>query len=949
MFFRLSIACALLVSASAQEPGEGIPRGDRDGYVYGDPFFPGVSYDPAVPDPARLLGQPVGSRLARPGEIVAAFQALGAASPRVTVREHGRTHEGRPLVHAVIGAPANLAREDALLSDLQALFDPAGLSSERSAELLEGLPAVAYLGYSIHGDETSGADAALALGYHLAAAQGPEIEALLESMVIVLEPCMNPDGRARIVSMAESFSGYRASLDRDSMARGRWPFGRGNHYLFDMNRDWMAGVAPETRARWDLLGRWHPHLFVDGHEMGGYDTFLFYPQSTPRLGALPPRLLHWQGVLADLQGKAFDAFGWGYYTREWADAWYPGYSDAWGSLNGAIGMLYEQARVGGQPLRRESGEVVPYRQAVHGQVVASMASLSGLAANREAILSDWLDQRLTGLALPAEERDLVLAIEPLHGGSRVEPLVKLLLAQGVVVQRATEALRLEDAQASLPHIGDPEAFPAGSYVVPLAQAQSSLVRAYFEFDPRIDDATVAEERGRIVRGKGSRLYDVTAWDLVRQFGLQASWGRITGGALEPVAEVQPRAGSVVQSFEGEPYAWACDAMDDRSLGFVARALEKGLAVHVADEPFEPDAGGTRPRFARGSFLLRRHENPAGVDALVRAAALQSDARVVALRGGRAGDLDHPDLGGQHFTLLHRPRVALLGGADLSAAPFGHGWQYLDEVLRLPVTLLDSDAFGSVDLRRYNVLVIGDGRIDGWIESHGEALAGWVRGGGTLVAWGSAAAALAGSSAISLDVTLRRDALETVGQVRAGLRRRAAGLDGDDFSVAQIWGDEDPIPVPEASVPLAQDGEPGGDLEAPDAERLDVQRRAFRPPGSILAAILDSQSWMTGGLVDTGTASLAVPWSGTQVLWGEGEVPVRLLPPQHVRLAGLVWPEARERLGDGAWMARSPLGSGQVLLFAASPVFRGSWRGTARLLGNAVVLGPGLGTRQPSGW
>ncbi|HEX6884526.1 MAG TPA: M14 family zinc carboxypeptidase, partial [Planctomycetota bacterium] len=381
--------------SSGQEPSRApdafqpIRFGDPEALAYDAPFFPGARHDAAVVTPDSILGQAHGTRLAHHAEILACFRAWAASSPRIRLETFARTHEGRELVWAAISSPANLARLDALRADMQKLADPRGLSEAEAQRILAG-PAVAWMGYSIHGDELSGSDAAVALGYHLVASQDADVAELLDQLVIVIDPCLNPDGRERIIGMVEQSAGLTPNLDYESLHRGRWPWGRGNHYLFDMNRDWMAGTQPETRGRWQAVLSFRPQLFVDAHEMGSDDTFLFYPQAKPHNPQLPVNQQAWMERYGSDAARAFDAHGWAYYTREWADAWGPFYSDAWASLTGAVGILYEQASTSGFPLVRPSGKVLTYREAVHHQVTASWANLGTLRANRGEILRDYL-------------------------------------------------------------------------------------------------------------------------------------------------------------------------------------------------------------------------------------------------------------------------------------------------------------------------------------------------------------------------------------------------------------------------------------------------------------------------------------------------------------------------------------------------------------------------------
>lgn len=948
LWLAAALACAPLTFAS-QESFQPIPQGDHDGHEYRAEFFHGATYRANITKPEALLGQPLGSRLAKHEEIVSLFRLWAAESDRLIVGQHGRTYEGREMIYGIVTSPENQRELSSLQAANTRLADPRGLQDGEARQLMESTPAVAYLGYSIHGDETSGADASLALVYHLLASDSDEVRALLQDLILVIEPQMNPDGRARIVGMVEQNSGYRANLDIDSMARGRWPYGRGNHYLLDMNRDWMAGVAPETRARWDLLGQWLPQLFVDAHEMSGLDTFLMYPQNAPYHPALPQRLLHWQEVFAEAHGAAFDREGWGYYTREWADAWYPGYSDAWGAFQGAVGMLYEQGSNRGQPLRREGGEVVAYREAVHGQVVASWSNLNTLRENRVAIRKDQFEHRKRQLN-PAEGSEQVVFMRPTRNGSRVGPLVRGLRRQGIEVFLARDVDRLQgvrwsDGRTAANLVATPD-----MVLIPLAQPQGALVRGYFELDPRIDADTLQDERDRLDRGEGSRLYDVTAWDLLRQYDLVGGWAACAAELRHPVpATYGVQAGGVNYPVgaTGMAYAYAVEGQDDRLLRFAARAMERGLVLHVADEPFRPNVGAAeRPRFSRGSLLLRLHENPrleasprwgeTPVHTLVQELAVETGVTVQAVMGGRAASLDDPDLGGGHFALLARPKVALLSGPPLHQSFFGHTWQYLDEELRMPVTLVAAESFGGFDLRPYNVLVIPSGNMGDWLQEHWEGVRAWVRSGGTLIAMDHTASALAGESFGLGDVRRRADVLGELDAYREAARRwRQAGQTPLDLE--QVWGDAPAVVAEEAEDDESTAVSAMERLDS-DFERADRLAQRYMPTGAILRAHANPRSWLAYGVNET----LPVPYEGATVLLSTGEVPVRLAPADSVRLAGLVWPEARERLADGAWLARERLGSGQVLLFPFNPVFRGSWKGTARLLGNAVVFGPGLG-------
>jgi len=940
----------LSASCQAQQPSadsfQPIRYGDKEGHVWNEEFFPGTRYDSSITAPDDVLGQALGSRLAHHEEILSAFRKWDSESERLSLHEYGHTYEGRQLVYAVITSPANHARLEELRAGNLQLSDPRGLSDQVGKELVNKLPAVAWMGYSIHGDETSGADAALAVGYQLVAGQGDSIDELLGNLIVVLDPCMNPDGRMRIVPMTEQMAGFRTSLDPASMSRGHWPYGRGNHYLFDMNRDWMAGIAPETRGRWAVNQLWRPQLFVDAHEQGGSDTFLMYPQAKPQHPELPAQLLKWQGLFADEHGAAFDGYGWGYYTREWADAWYPGYSDAWGSLNGAIGMLYEQGRYAGQPYERPSGEVVPYRRAVHAQALASISNLQTLAANRVAILKDYLQHRREQVSTKRSDANRALLIPGPINDTRTQAFMRTLSAQGIEIWSAKAPLLATNVTHTLGAFEPQQLFPLGTLVIPTRQPQGALVRAYLDFDPRMSEDLLREERASLEGDEGSKLYDITAWDLTRAFGLDASWADIDVDALNTPAVLTTTSGSAKKDFDGPAFAWAVDSGDDLVLKFASRAMERGLQLHISDEDFFGRTDDISYAFSRGSILMRRHENQGiDLDAIVAEVAVETGVKAFALSTGRSPDLENADLGGQHFDLVRRPRVALLAGPSVGTSNFGHIWQYLDEELGIPVTLLNLDGLGWADLREYNVIVAPPGAS---VNEASRALSGWVRNGGTLIALGSAASSIADSELSS--IKLRRKVLDDLDDYAFAIERQRSA--GGEIDFADLWGDQAGDDEDQASPkqePTRDEVDADKDSKpeiAPDndRERRESWMRRFSPQGSILRVNLNQKSFLTIGR----GPELPVHTSGSSVFMSTDKVAARYSEASRLRLGGLLWPESRERFADSVWLMRERKGRGQVIVFAQHPNFRGSWRGSVRLFGNAVVLGPGAGADPPPG-
>ncbi len=902
-------------------------------------FFPGASYEAAISTPDALLGHALGRRPATHAQVLQCWRTWAAQSPRVVLESYGRTHEGRELVSGIVSAPENIERLESILERLARLADPRGLDAAEEARIVASTPAVAWLGYSIHGDEMSGVDGGLALAYHLVAARDAQVQELLRNVVVVIDPMQNPDGRERFLAMLEQTAGATSVLDGEALSHGRWPRGRGNHYLFDMNRDWIAGIAPETRGRWRVVQRFHPQLFVDAHEMGRDDSYLFYPQADPINPHLPRRLVEWQTRFAAGIAASFDRFGWSYYTREWADGWGPFYSDSWGSLNGAVGILYEQARYNGQSVKLASGEIATYAAATHRQAAASFANVRTLAEQRREALESFVAQRRFDCAGGSTPDRSFYVLRAGGHASRARWLVRTLREQGVEV-RASRAAKLSEVQARDGQRLEALELEGELYVVDARQPQGALARAFLEFDTRYPVADLQRERRELELKGRSRIYDTTAWNFAHALDLEAWWAR--DAQFTAAADPTPSVGSVqpAQDSNAPIYGWIVDGADDGSVRFAAAAMGAGLVLSLADEPFE----GAGRRFERGSILVRRHENAADVVERVAAAAQRSGAEVFASTSARAPGLGH-DLGGQHFELLERPRVALVSNAPISADLFGHLWHELDRELGLSVSLLDAQELEHYDLRRYNVLVIPSGRVAGVLAQAADELRTWVRAGGTLIAIGESARAMCDPELDLSGVRERVDVLDELDAQRFAARReraaRAVVLDE-----SELW-DGAPTPATPALEPADQGEIASATTQAerevhPDAQREERWRERFAPQGVFLRGEARTDMWITVGA----DAQVPVFFEGSPSLWPADGVrtAVRLAPAKELRLSGLLWPEARERLADSAYLTVESRGAGQVILFAAQPGFRGYHRATARLLANAVVYGPGAGTR-----
>jgi hypothetical protein len=960
----LVLVLGLILSGAAQ--GDIFPESN-----YPD-FAEEGDFDPGVPSPGSILGHRVGARPFLPGQILRYFQTL-AESPRAQLHTYGQTHEGRDLVALLVSSEANMSRIDEIQAEMARLSDPRVANGPERNNLIENLPAVCWMAYTIHGDELSGSDAAVALAYRLVAGEDAEAQEIRENVITIIDPLQNPDGRARFLAQIYAFNGKVPSPDNQSLSHtGFWPWGRGNHYWFDLNRDWFPLVHPESRGRLKLFASWHPQLVVDGHEMGAFDTYLFSPPREPFNPFMTPELMKWWDIFAKDQAEAFDGYGWSYYTREWNEEWYPGYGSTWALYTGAIGILYEQAGTEGSMVKRPDGTVIDYGESVHHQFVSSMANVLTAARNREELLSDYARQRESAIRVGTNGMVKAFLLPPGDDPQRTRRLVETLLLQGIEVHVATTPLTARDLHDHWGESWVSRTLPPGTYVVSLAQPDARVARTIMDFHLQMPDSFLVSEREYLERQKGSRLYEITAWAVTLSYGIPVYWaGQAPQGSLESVTSLPSEEDGRLENPDAE-YGFLIDGSTDASVRAVARLLSEGLVVHNGREEFTVDGRS----YPRGSFLLRRDANPEGfVDGLEE---ICKEFGVTARGVSTALVTQGPDLGGGRFRRLLEPRVAMLAATPTNFTSTGSLWYLLDHEMEMRVSLLKTEEVRQADLGKYNVIMVPRawGGASGYRRYLGESgtakLRSWVESGGTLIAVGSGASFFADSSAHMSAVRLRRAVvskypppiwgldLETAKEV--GLFQ-ATGVplqkEGEEAATASIGGLGipglgSPVLGPGA-VPFAGGGKtawtppPEKSVTLTDEEWLkaDVRMRRFQPRGAYLRVDMDPDHWLTAAM----PSKIPAMARGSYVFMAQDPVRTvaRFAAPENLHVAGLLWPETAARMAQTAFMTREGLGRGQVILMAMDPFFRGYHHSTKRLFLNAVVLGPGMGTTQTVPW
>jgi hypothetical protein len=643
--------------------------------------------DPGIPTPESVLGWDVGEWHVSHDKLVQYMQALAAASPRVSLKVIGYTHEKRPLLQLAITSETNQER----------------LESLRQEHLAGDGPLVVWLGYSVHGDEPSGSNASMLAAYYLAASQSGFVTELLDGSVILIDPSVNPDGLNRFASWANSNAGKAPVADPANRQHVQaWPEGRTNHYWFDLNRDWLPLVHPESRARIVEFHNWLPHVLTDHHEQTGYPGFFFQPGVPSRQNPLTPQEnLELTRALAQHHSRAMDKAGQPHFTEDAYDDFYFGKGSTYPDINGSIGILFEQRAILGQQLSTSNGtETFP--MAVANQLRMSLSTLQGSWAMRDRLKSyqsgfhDAMLQR-------AQSRNFAAWIVGDDGDpARARAFLDMLELHRVEHLPLAETVRA----------GSYEFTPGHAWIIPARQKQFGLVEAMMEQRTQFKDNT---------------FYDVSAWTLPLASNLPfATVGRM------------PESGAGTGSSSGLPPnpdapAWAIPWNHLDSPALLQRLLETGARVRSATKAFSGQTSSGLSVFDPGTLVIQ-----AGIQAPEVLQAVRELLTDSALDGLEVYSLDStmtvsgPDLGSKHFKLISPIKPLIVGGMGISPYGAGEQWFLLDHHLGVPATIVEKQRLKEINLWDYTHLLLADGEYDSIGNGLEKVIARWVRDGGVLV-------------------------------------------------------------------------------------------------------------------------------------------------------------------------------------------------------------------------
>jgi hypothetical protein len=878
LFFVSSISLLLASSVSASEEYD---------------LWPNAQYSTNIPTHNKVLGYNVGERITSYADMLRFFEALETAAPeRIKLFQYGKTWEGRKLIYVAIGAPDLIKDLDSFAENMQKLSDPRVTNKQQAKELQSNLPSSVWLEYGVHGNEISSTDAAMMTAYHLLAAPDEATnKKILKNTIVFIDPLQNPDGRTRFTQQYYATVGLQDSGDRISAEQNEpWPRGRTNHYLFDMNRDWLAITQPETAGRVKILNHYRPLVVVDLHEMGGDASYFFAPSAKPFNPYMSQNQIDNITLIGRNHGKHFDRFGFDYYTREVFDAFYPGYGDSWPTFYGASASTYEVGSARGMVFKKNTGELLTYKDTVHKHFVASISTAEGVADNHAKLLKDYYQYQVDAIASgKADKKERVYILPTQQDRAGTHKLATLMARHGVEVNQATESFKACGKDYS-----------AGTYWIDTAQPRGKFVKTTFTKQVDMADDFIKEQERRRARLLRDEIYDVTAWSLPLMFNIETDvCSRVIKVDSVSVDQNNKLQGEVLNPQAS--VAFLVEWGDMAAVRFLTAALQQGLVVKSADKAFVLE---DKRAFPAGSLIVERRANKADYADIVIKLADETGAQVVGVDSSWVAD--GPSFGSGNTVTMSAPNIALAWDDPVNSQSAGNTRFVIERQLNYPVTAIRTNMLSRANLANYQVLILPSGNYQKSLgESAVKNLKNWVSNGGVLVTFGKATQFVASSSVALLDV--KREFAYKEKAEKDSVEKDKARTKGKLFTEKQ--------------------------------DLLNVSKVKNKNPDNVAGILanveVDQEHWLTAGVnknvvaLVSGTdiyAPISLN-SGKNLAWFRG--------PENVLASGYLWQENKKQLAFKPFLIHQPLGKGMLVSFTQEPTTRAYLDGLNVLLTNSI--------------
>jgi len=659
-------------------------------YYFGDE----TTYNEKVPTPESIIGYNIGQWHLSHDKIVKYLQILSESSNRIKFESRGETFEGRPLILLIITSEKNHEKLNTIKKEhIDAVKQ---LNKKKYADR----PVVIYSGSSIHGNESSGANAAVLIAYHLAASKSTRINKLLENSVILLDPCMNPDGLQRFANWVNRNKSFTTNTDSNDIEfNENWPGARTNHYWFDLNRDWLPAQLPESKVRLKTFHEWLPNILTDHHEMGTNSTFFFQPGVPSRTHPLTPKK---NQELTEEIGKfhirALNKLGSFYYSQEDYDDFYYGKGSTYPDINGSIGILFEQASSRGHAQESDNG-ILTFPFTIRNQLTASLSTFYAASEMREKILDYQIDFFINAKKERSSKSNECYIFGDNNDSSKSFHLAELLNHHKIEIFKLKEDTKINGL----------EFHKETSYIIPKNQKQNRLLTALFE---------------KRTEFKDSLFYDVSSWSLDLAFNVKF-YDKASSKLIGEKIKLRLPSGELVNESN---YAYVMPWSDYYSPKVLYDLMQRKIRVKVALQPFSVNENN----FDYGSILIPLQNQNYSTNEITNILSELAKNNNLKIYGLSTGEAEGPDLGSRKFKTLSKPRIALLVGKGIDVYDAGEIWHLMDSRYGIPITKIDISNFNKLNLNRYNCIILPNS--SGLDEGIASKLKKWVIDGGNLISY-----------------------------------------------------------------------------------------------------------------------------------------------------------------------------------------------------------------------
>jgi hypothetical protein len=860
--------------------------------------------DPRVPTPFKVLGYVPGTvgRLSYVADVTRYFRALDEASPRVKVFDLGTSDEGRPMIVAAIADSATIERLAHYRDITAALADPRRLSSDSAQRLIAGGKAIYYASGSIHSPETGSPEMLMELAYRLAVEDTPFIRQIRDSIITLITPVTEVDGRDRQVDVYR----YRKANRNIGPNLIYW----GKYTAHDNNRDGIVMSQVLTRTMMDAFFTWHPTVLHDLHESV---PFLYTSTGTgPYNRELDPIVItEWHELafqeITELTKRGLP----GVWTHDFYDGWTPNYMFWVANGHNSIGRFYETYTSRGAdchtvqlPASRTSVEWFRPNPPINGvrwcirnninyQQSALLIALNYMARNGHRYLDQFYRKGVRAIERGRAKEGPNAFHIPANQARPVEAanLVNLLRFHGLEVHRADRAFKAGGMDVA-----------AGDYVVRLDQPYGPLAKTYFSRqDYGADDP---------------RPYDDTGWTL--QYVRNVALHPITDTTVlrAPLTAISADVKIKGQVSGGRGAAAYLIAPTTESGLIQFRFALRDVRMFASEDTFNVE----RRTWGLGTTIVPA-SGVADVERRVTQAAESLGLTVVGVRGA-------PQVARHELEI---PRIALVH-SWLNTQ--NEGWvRYAFDVLRIPYTYLSVQQLKNRDLlKQFNVLVLP------YVTNSAQAIVNGLPMNGPKIPWRRSAE------------TPNLGGIDSTDDVRPGI-----GLDG--MTALRDW-------VEAGGVAITEGGTSAVFTDYGVTRGVDIApARQLRASGGIYRAVTkDARSPIAYGYADTLAVyfnqsplfqvdtTTEVPEDQDPDLTAEqGRTRPRVVMSFHqkrdsLRLSGLL--VNGEELAGRPAVLDAPVGQGHVVLFAIRPFWRWETQGSFALVFNTILNWNDLGVAWP---